>query len=68
METKKLSFLEMEEIHGGWCLRTSHVICGGLGLMFGFANPLLGAGVGIACSATWFDFESSDPGIVGSSC
>ncbi|MFO7923144.1 MAG: hypothetical protein R6U58_05585 [Bacteroidales bacterium] len=68
METKKLSFQEMEEIEGGWCLKTSHAVCGGLGAMFSFANPFLGIGVGLWCSASWDDLEGSDPALFGTTC
>jgi hypothetical protein len=68
MEPKKLSLEEMEEIEGGWCLRSSHLVCGGLGLIYGIVSPWLGFGVAAFCGATWYDFEDTDPGIIGNSC
>ena len=68
MEPKKLTLQEMEGIEGGWCLRSSHLVCGGLGGVFGLVNPLLGFGVGLFCSASWDKIESSDPGIIGPGC
>ncbi|MFP4365906.1 MAG: hypothetical protein ACLFQA_02320 [Bacteroidales bacterium] len=68
MQPKKLSLEKMAGMEGGWCVRTSHLVCGGLGILYGFINPFLGAGVSLACDASWYDFESDNPPIIGNSC
>ncbi|MHA7055757.1 hypothetical protein ACWGOQ_0000950 [Aquimarina sp. M1] len=65
---KTLDFNQMENVQGGTCLRASDLVCGGMGLAFGFVPVIgwaLGAGVGLACAATWEDVESSNPAVFG---
>lgn len=58
---KTLELKQMEGVEGGGQITQSMLVCGGLGLMFGVINPIVGAGVGLACSATWDDVEGNDP-------
>jgi hypothetical protein len=49
METKKLSFEDMEKLYGGsW---RDILMCAGIGALYGLANPVAGIIAGIACSA-----------------
>jgi hypothetical protein len=50
METKKLSFEEMENLYGGinW---TRILGCAAIGALYGLANPVAGIVAGIVCEA-----------------
>jgi len=47
METKKLSFEEMENLHGGsW---RSILLCAGIGAIYALANPVAGLVAAVVC-------------------
>jgi hypothetical protein len=50
METKKLSFEEMENLYGG--IHWGRILaCAGIGALYSLANPVAGIIAGIACEA-----------------
>ncbi len=58
---RKLNLNEMSKLNGGAQISASDVVCGGVGLMFGFVTTDLGLLVGVGCSAYWDDIEANNP-------
>lgn len=52
---------EMSKLNGGAQISTSDTVCGGVGFLFGFLNPVVGLAVGLGCSSYWDDIEANDP-------
>ncbi len=61
---RELNFEQMEVLEGGIKITSSMLVCGGLGIAYGFIPVIgiaTGAGVAFVCNALWDDIEGYDP-------